>query len=123
MMMDKVYEITLLYDFYGELLTQKQKSVMELYYLNDLSLYEIAEQYSITRQAVLDMLKRTEKLLRQYESKLHLIQVYLQRKKKLEEIDEQFEELAERLIENPQVGVLEKNGIRNLRKTVSEILD
>jgi hypothetical protein len=47
----------------------------------------------------------------------------LQRKKKLEEIDEQFEELAERLIENPQVGVLEKNGIRNLRKTVSEILD
>jgi predicted DNA-binding protein YlxM (UPF0122 family) len=122
-MMDKVYEITLLYDFYGELLTQKQKSVMELYYLNDLSLYEIAEQYSITRQAVLDMLKRTEKLLRQYESKLHLIQVYLQRKKKLEEIDEQFEELAERLIENPQVGVLEKNGIRNLRKTVSEILD
>jgi hypothetical protein len=94
MMMDKVYEITLLYDFYGELLTQKQKSVMELYYLNDLSLYEIAEQYSITRQAVLDMLKRTEKLLRQYESKLHLIQVYLQRKKKLEEIDEQFEELS-----------------------------
>jgi predicted DNA-binding protein YlxM (UPF0122 family) len=117
--MDKFYEITLLYDFYGELLTEKQKNVIELYYLNDLSLFEIAEEYDITRQAVLDMLKRTEKLLKQYEDKLHLTKLYLERKRKLDEIDLDFAAL----ISKPTVSDDDKESIQKLRKAVAEILE
>jgi UPF0122 protein RBAM_015800 len=83
---DNIYYLTLLFDFYGELLTEKQKSVIDLYYFNDFSLNEIAEEYNITRQAVLDMIKRTEKLLNQYESKLMLVKKYIERKNKIEKI-------------------------------------
>ncbi len=86
MTMDKIYYLTLLFDFYGELLTEKQKSVIDLYYFNDFSLNEIAEEHNITRQAVLDMIKRTEKLLNQYESKLMLVEKYIERKNKIEKI-------------------------------------
>ncbi len=84
--MDKIYYLTLLFDFYGELLTEKQKSVIDLYYFNDFSLNEIAEEHNITRQAVLDMIKRTEKLLNQYESKLMLVERYIDRKSKIKNI-------------------------------------
>lgn len=84
--MDKIYYLTLLFDFYCELLTEKQKSVIDLYYFNDFSLNEIAEEHNITRQAVLDMIKRTEKLLNQYESKLMLVEKYINRKSKIENI-------------------------------------
>ena len=60
--MDDILQLTLLYDFYGELLTEKQKQVYELHYQNDLSLTEIGEELSISRQAVRDQLKRTEKM-------------------------------------------------------------
>ena len=59
--MDDILQLTLLYDFYGELLTEKQKQVYELHYQNDLSLTEIGEELSISRQAVRDQLKRTRK--------------------------------------------------------------
>lgn len=84
--MNKIYYLTLLFDFYAELLTDKQRSVMDLYYFKDLSLNEIAEEYNITRQAVLDMIKRTEKLLNQYENKLMLVDKYIDRKNKIEKI-------------------------------------
>ena len=61
--MDKILFFTMLYDFYGELLTDKQKEIFELYHLNDYSLYEIGSQFNISRQAVLDSIKRTEKSL------------------------------------------------------------
>lgn len=84
--MDKIYYLTLLFDFYGELLTEKQKSIIDLYYFNDFSLNEIAQEHNITRQAVLDMIKRTEKLLKHYESKLMLVEKYINRKSKIENI-------------------------------------
>ena len=71
--MDDILQLTLLYDFYGELLTEKQKQVYELHYQNDLSLTEIGEELSISRQAVRDQLKRTEKILQDYEEKLQLV--------------------------------------------------
>ena len=64
--------ITLLYDFYGQLLTENQKNLFEDYYQNDLSLAEIAENRQISRQGVYDQLKRTEHLLDGYEDKLKL---------------------------------------------------
>ena len=57
--MDEILHLTLLYDFYGELLTEKQKQVFDLHYQDDLSLSEIGEELSISRQAVRDQLKRS----------------------------------------------------------------
>jgi uncharacterized protein len=59
-----------LYDFYFSLLTEKQRLFTELYYHDDLSLGEIAEQYDVSRQAVFEHLKRAEQLLEHYESQL-----------------------------------------------------
>lgn len=84
--MDRIYYITMLYDFYSELLTEKQRSVMERYYLDDLSLNEVAEEHDISRQAVHDMIKRTEHILQQYEDKLSLVAKYVDRKKRVEDI-------------------------------------
>lgn len=70
--MGKNLEMGMLLDLYGKLLTSKQYDMLDLYYNDDLSLAEIAEQYSITRQGVHDAIKRGEELLLNYENVLHL---------------------------------------------------
>ena len=65
-------ELTILYDYYGELLTKKQQVYFEDYYFNNLSLQEIAENYSISRNAVYNSLKEIEKKLIYFESTLKL---------------------------------------------------
>ena len=88
--MDDILYITMLYDFYGELLTEKQRAVIESYYQNDLSLNEIGEQYGITRQAVADLVKRTVNILKDYEKKLNLLEKYTIQKKMLENAVEEL---------------------------------
>ena len=68
--MDKRFEISFLLDCYGALLTENQRNVIDLYYNVDLSLAEIAENTGKSRQAVHDLIKRSEKILYDYESKL-----------------------------------------------------
>lgn len=75
--MEKIVEQTLLYDFYGELLTEKQRQVYESVILEDYSLSEVAEELGISRQGVHDMLKRCSKTLEEYEEKLHLVEKFL----------------------------------------------
>ena len=65
--MDKILRQALLYDFYGELLTEHQKSIYEDFVLNDYSLSEIGEDRKISRQGVYDIIKRCDKLLNGYE--------------------------------------------------------
>ena len=72
--LEKIYKQTMLFDFYGELLTEHQRQVYEDAVYNDLSLSEIAETYGISRQGVHDLIKRCDKLLQGYEDKLHLIE-------------------------------------------------
>lgn len=84
--MDKILQITLLYDFYGELFTAKQRHIFELYYQNDLSLSEIADQIHTSRQAVHDLLKRCEKILLDYEAKLHLVEKFVAQRDLVQEI-------------------------------------
>lgn len=69
--MAKELKFVMLLDCYGDLLTEHQRNIMELYYCEDLSLAEIGEPLGITRQAVRSLIKRTEELLLHYESKLH----------------------------------------------------
>ncbi|RID87194.1 putative DNA-binding protein [Peribacillus asahii] len=78
-MLEKTTRINYLYDFYQSLLTEKQQSYMSLYYLDDYSLGEIAEEYEVSRQAVYDNIKRTEAMLEEYEAKLLLFQKFQQR--------------------------------------------
>lgn len=84
--MEKILHITLLYDFYGELLTKKQQEVLNMYYLDDLSLSEIASELDISRQAVRDQLKRTEGILNEYEEKLKLVEKFEEHKRSVSQI-------------------------------------
>ena len=73
MELDKRVEMCMLLDFYGSLLTQKQKEIMHMYYEEDISLAEIGETINISRQAVRDALKTSENSLLDFESKLKFI--------------------------------------------------
>lgn len=83
--MDKVFEISLLMDFYGMLLTERQYEILDLHYNNDYSLGEIAEQLNISRQGVFDNLKRSKAALDKLEEKLGLVRKFSEQKKKAEE--------------------------------------
>lgn len=83
-MLDKLERLILLYDFYGPLLTDRQKQVIELHYEADLGLTEIAQQMGITRQGVYDLLKRSEGLLEEYEHRLRLAARFQEDGKRLE---------------------------------------
>ena len=81
--MEKLYEQTLLYDFYGDLLTEHQKKIYEEVVLDDSSLSEAAEEYGITRQGVHDMIRRINLNLEDYEKKLGLVAKFLDIKTKI----------------------------------------
>ena len=81
--MEDVFEVGLLMDFYGQLLTGNQLSVMEMYYNDDWSLAEIAENLNISRQGVHDFIKRARILLLEYEEKLRLVRKFTNTKEKI----------------------------------------
>jgi uncharacterized protein len=87
-MLEKTNRMNYLYDFYQSLLTPKQQSYMSLYYLDDYSLGEIAEEYKVSRQAVYDNIKRTEAMLEEYEEKLLLFHKFQERIKLLVKLKE-----------------------------------
>lgn len=91
--LEKNVEISLLFDFYGQLLKEQQQQAVSLYYNDDLSLSEIASQLNITRQGVRDSIKRSEAQLYTYEEKLGLFKRFRQTESALYEI----EKLAEKL--------------------------
>ena len=110
--MEKIYEQALLYDFYGELLTDHQRKIYEDAIYNDLSLGEIAADQGISRQGVHDLIKRCDKILLEYEAKLHLV--------------ERFEKAKERIarIENLTDGENDEKmlKIRQLTREIKEML-
>ncbi len=80
-MEEKLVEITLLYDFYSKILTQKQRQVIEYYYMKDYSLAEIGMLLNISRQAVHDNLKRAQKQLFTMEGNLGLVEEFHRERK------------------------------------------
>ena len=84
--MDKNFEHALYYDFYGPLLTEKQRSVYEEVKFGDLSLSEASEQFGISRQGIHDCIRRVEKSLEDYEAKLGLVKQFRGVKEKAEQI-------------------------------------
>ena len=84
--MERIVKQSLLYDFYGELLTEHQRRIYEDVVFNDLSPSEIAEAHGISRQGVHDMIRRCDKILSDYEEKLHLVERFLEIRTKVQEI-------------------------------------
>ena len=93
--MDETVLRTLLFDFYGELLTEKQRECYDLHYNQDLSLQEIAEHYGATRQAVWDLVRRAEAALRDIEGKTGLVARSVRRRRTLEEVTGMISSLPE----------------------------
>ncbi|MCF6515085.1 putative DNA-binding protein [Lactobacillus sp. S2-2] len=86
MELEKNYHINSLFDFYGSLLTDKQHKYIKLYYVDDYSLGEISENFNVSRQAVYDNIKRTEKTLENYEDKMGLYKNFLIRNQQTDKI-------------------------------------
>ena len=84
--MEKIVEQTLLYDFYGELLTEHQRRIYEDVVFNDYSLSEVAQELGISRQGVHDNLKRCSRILEDYEEKLHLVEKFVSIREKIRHI-------------------------------------
>ena len=102
--MDKIYERSLLFDFYGELLTEHQKRIFEEVVFEDCSLAEVAEEHGISRQGVHDMIRRTTKALERYEEKLGLVRKFLFLKERDNEImvltdNEEIRRLSKEILE------------------------
>ncbi len=91
--MAKNLELSYLIDFYGDVLTEKQRDVMEQYYNDDLSLAEIAENFGITRQGVRDSIKRGEAILLDLEDKVGFARRYKELQEGLEKLDEMAREM------------------------------
>ena len=108
---EKNIEVSLLFDFYGELLKPSGKKAIDLYYNEDLSLAEVADEMGITRQGVRDSIKRSEQQLFEFEEKLGLFKQFSKLEQGLDEIsalaleikelsqDTQITELADVIIE------------------------
>lgn len=112
--MDEILKRSLLYDFYGELLTAHQKEIYEQFILDDLSLSEIAESAKISRQGVHDLIKRCTRALEDYENKLHLVERFLSVKEKVNKI----ERSVERYEADPNEQFIE-----DMKQTLSEIIE
>ncbi|MDN6640054.1 MAG: putative DNA-binding protein [Tetragenococcus sp.] len=86
MELEKTNRMNALFEFYATLLTKKQMNYMELYYADDFSLGEISEEFNVSRQAVYDNIKRTEKILEDYEYKLSMYSDYKVRNELLDQL-------------------------------------
>ena len=87
-MKNQTYRMSMLFDFYGELLTERQKEFFDLYYNEDLSLAEIAENYGISRQGVRDVIVRAEAIMTELEDKTGLLKRFMQMRGRVEAIEE-----------------------------------
>jgi predicted DNA-binding protein YlxM (UPF0122 family) len=115
----KMIDDTVLLDFYGELLTDKQKTIMEYYYNDDYTLTEISEILNISRQAIYDTVKRTNELLNVYENKLHLASDYYDKENKIDIIEEELKQIKETIAYDNVKNIL--NYVDNLINRLNEL--
>ena len=108
MEIEKTNRMNALFEFYAALLTDKQMNYIELYYADDYSLAEIAEEFGVSRQAVYDNIKRTEKILEDYEKKLHMYSDYIVRNQIFDQITKKYSDDS---YLQEQIGIL--SGIDN----------
>ena len=116
MIKNQAYRMAMLYDFYGDLLTDRQKEFYDLYYNEDLSLAEIVENYGISRQGVRDVIVRAEAAMTEIEDKTHLIRRFFRMQDELTAIDA----AADRLLDAVRQGCLSDDLVEECANTVKE---
>ena len=94
-MKNQAYRMAMLFDFYGDLLTERQREFYDLYYNEDLSLSEIAENYGISRQGVRDVIVRAEAAMSEIEEKTHIIRRFHQSKAAIAAIDQAADQILQ----------------------------
>ena len=117
--LDEKFNQGLLFDFYGELLTEHNKEIYADYIVNDLSLSEIASSRNISRQGIHDVIKRTTKKLYEYEDKLHLAKKYVDMQDKADDI----QVIIESIKENKSFDKNTLNRLEEIDKLVKNIVD
>ena len=95
-MKNQAYRMALLYDFYGDMLTDRQKEFYDLYYNEDLSLAEIAENCGITRQGVRDVIVRAEAVLTELEDKTGIVRRFLRMKEQFAQMEQAVAAISRR---------------------------
>lgn len=113
--MEERIKISMLLDFYGQLLTDKQKDLMDLYYNDDLSLSEISEITNTSRQAIFDLIKRCQKMLLEYETALRLYERNLDLNLMKDHIMEKLSEL--------EVDLNDKSKLQLVNDIKNELID
>ena len=120
-MKNQTFRMTMLFDFYGELLTDRQKEFFDLYYNEDLSLSEIAENSGISRQGVRDVIVRAEKAMQEVEDKTGIIRRFMQKRDNLERIQSAAAEIKTinyRQYEDPRIDSLVEDVIQAAKALV-----
>ena len=115
--MDRDAKISLEYDYYGVLLSERQREVMNLYHEENLSLSEISQELKISRQAVHDALKNAQAALTNYEEKLGLVERFEKTESSIKIIDGIIGDLIQENHENPAIG----NKILEIKKIIERI--
>lgn len=121
--MEKNVEISMLCQYYGKALTEKQYELLNDYYNNDLSLSEIAENNNITRQAVRDIIKKSENKLYELENQISLMKSMKKQEKKIESIEDKLNELEKLINSNSKDTKKDETKIiKTIRKELKDLL-
>ena len=115
-MKNQTYRMTMLFDFYGEVLTPRQKEFFDLYYNEDLSLAEIAENYGISRQGVRDVIVRAEAIMTDLEDKTGLMKRFMLMQQQVQAIldaAEKIQTVNYRQYDNPELARLASETTRS----------
>jgi len=121
--LQEVIELSILFDFYGELLTEHKRHIFEDYICNDLSLGEIAEIEGISRQGVHDIIKRCSAELRTYEEKLQLYRKFEEAKKRITQIQKLTNELLRTDSTDSSISDNTRNNYQTILQSINEITD
>lgn len=120
-MVEKLVEIGILFDFYGKILSKRQYTTIELYYIYDFSLSEIGEELNISRQSVYDTLQRAEQNLYDYEDVLGLVDKFDYTMKEITKIAKIIEEIEKQSIKIDNKDILIKS--KDLKNIIKELVD
>ncbi|MDE6282120.1 MAG: DNA-binding protein [Oscillospiraceae bacterium] len=120
-MKNQAYRMAMLFDFYGDLLTERQREFYDLYYNEDLSLAEIAENYGISRQGVRDVIVRAEAAMTEIEDKTHIIRRFQQSKAAIAAIDAAADQLLRAVDKHSYNDVMLDGLARAIKENVAKL--
>ena len=120
-MKNQAYRMAMLFDFYGDLLTERQREFYDLYYNEDLSLSEIAENYGISRQGVRDVIVRAEAAMSEIEEKTHIIRRFHQSKAAIAAIDAAADKLLQAVDERSYGDAMLDELARTIKENVQRL--